>query len=72
MRPRSVEGPAIALDVELGIEQREEPVLIEAFVAKPAVEALDMRILNGFPRLDELEGDAAIGGPRIEGPAAEL
>jgi len=72
VRPGRVEVAAEALDVELCVEEREELVLIEVFIAELLVEALDMRVLHGLPGLDELQRDAAIGGPRVEGATADL
>ena len=72
MRPSGVEGTTVALDVKLSVEQREEPVLIQALVPKLPVEALDVRVLDGLTRLDELQRDAGISGPHIEGIAAEF
>ena len=37
---------APAFDVELGIAQREEPVLVQALVAESAVEALDESVFR--------------------------
>lgn len=71
MRSGGVERAAESFNVELRIQQREKPVLIEALVTQAPVEALDVRILHRLPRLDEVEGDAAIGGRRIEGATAK-
>ena len=72
MRASGIEVAAEALDVELCIEQGEEPVLVEAFIAEPPVEALDVRVLHRLAWLDELQRDAAIRGPRVERATAKL
>ena len=45
------------------MKQVGEPVLIEAFVAQPAVETLDARILVRLAGLDESQGDTAFVRP---------
>jgi hypothetical protein len=49
-----------------------EPVLVQAFVAKPAVEALHVAIVDRFARADELQLDPASISPGIQGIADEL
>ena len=61
-----VVAPAVLLDVEPGIGQRQEPVLVQALIPEPPVEAFDGGVLDGLTRLDELQGHVVIGGPRIE------
>jgi len=41
------------LDRCLRIDQAREVILVQAFIAKLSVEALDVGVLNGLPRLDE-------------------
>jgi len=72
MRPLGAKRATIALDVELRVEPREAPVLIQAFVAQLAVTALHMRVRHGLPRLDELQRDATVGGPRNKDSTAKL
>src|SRR6185312_12701177 len=43
-----------------------------AFVAEFPIEALDLTILGGFPRVDEMEGDPFLAGPGIESGADEF
>ncbi len=44
-------------DHELRFLERHKPVLIEAFIAKLAVETLDKRVLRGFPWLNEVHSN---------------
>jgi hypothetical protein len=41
-----------------GLTQCLEPVLVQALVQEPAVEALDVAVLHGPPRLDQDVTDA--------------
>src|SRR2546422_3054687 len=59
-------------DRQLRLGHRYKPMGVQAFVAEPAVEALDEGVLRRLPRLDEGERDAAAVSPRIEHPASEL
>lgn len=52
--------------------ERTEPVLVEALVPHPPVEALGVGVLGGLARLDEVDGDAALVSPNVEGLAGEL
>ncbi len=45
-------------DQLLGISQVEEPVLVQAFVPKLAVETFDGPVLHWFPRCDDVQLDA--------------
>ena len=47
-------------------------MLVEAFVAEPAVEGLDESVVDWFPRPDELELDAPAVSPGVERAAVEL
>lgn len=55
-----VVAPAPALDEELRVAEREKPMLIQALVPQPAVEAFDVTVLNRFSRLNEEQFDAVI------------
>ena len=55
-----------------GLLQRLEPALIQALVAKGAVEALDVRILGRAARLNEDMFDAVFLRLRHERPASEF
>jgi len=59
-------------DHELRSLERHKPVLIEAFIAKLAIETLDKRVLRGFPWLNEVEVDAMLSCPRIQGRPGEF
>ncbi len=52
-------GPVVVLppffDYLLGLLQIVEPVLVQAFIPKLAVEALNVGVLSGFPRVDEVQ-----------------
>ncbi len=52
--------------------EADEPVFVEAFVSEGSVEALNKRVLNGFPRLDKLQLDAMLVGPAVEDFTGEL
>ena len=45
---------------------------VQALMAQAAVEAFDVRVLNGFARLNEPQLDVCVRGPRIEGATPEL
>lgn len=47
-------------------------MLVETFIAKLAVEALDKRILHRFPRLNEVQVHAVLGSPGIQGGPGEF
>lgn len=65
-------SPLPASDSALRVGDTQKPVLIEPFVAQPAVEALDQGILNRVARPDELQVDAARAGPGTQGAALKL
>src|SRR4051812_37248894 len=52
--------------------QRLEPVLVQAFVAELAVEALDVAVLHWPSRLDQNVPNAVCLRPRHESPTGEL
>src|SRR5262249_17926734 len=55
-----------------GMSPTAKPVQIQALITKLAVEALDVRILRGLARLDEVEGDAVGIRPDIQDSPSEL
>jgi len=59
-------------DALSGLLQRLEPVLIQTFIAKGAVKALDVRVLGRAARLNEDMLDAVLLRPRHERPASEF
>src|SRR5450830_469813 len=48
-----------------GLHQRLEPLLVEALVPELAIEALDVAVLHGPPRLDQDVADAMVTVPRF-------
>jgi hypothetical protein len=66
VRPFLVVVPAEVLNLEPRVGDVEEPVRRETLVAKAAVEALDVRILDGFARPNEHELDAVPVRPDVE------
>ena len=71
-RSRLVVFPAPDFDNGACVEQAGEPVLVEAFVAKPAVEGLDVGVLVRLTRFDQSQLYAALVRPSHHGLAAEL
>lgn len=63
---------APCLDHSAGVQQAGEPVLVEALVAQPAVEAPDIGVLVGLAWLDQTQRDTKGMGPLEHGRAAEL
>ena len=55
-----------------GMGEIREPVFVETFVAKRAVEALNEGVLRRLAGLDELQRDAVVVGPGIKGATDEL
>lgn len=66
VRPLLVVFPPPRFDDKLRFLQGQKPMFVEAFIAKPAVEALDKRILYRLPRLNEVQMDAVLSRPRIQ------
>src|SRR6188768_2464857 len=52
--------------------ERHEPVLVEALIAKLAIEALDESVLGGLAGLNEVQSHLVLIGPSVEGLANEL
>ena len=55
-----------------GLRQRSEPMLVEAFVAELAVEALDVAVLRGAARFDQEVFDTVLLRPGDEDATGEL
>src|SRR6266567_5525436 len=72
VRPSGLVVDAPRLNRALRIDQAHEPVLVEALVPEPAVEAFDVRVLDRLARIDEVEHDAMAVCPLIERLAAKL
>lgn len=63
---------APSLDDRLSLGQREELIVVEAFLTQPPVEALNERILVRLARPDEVELHAVAVGPGVHLVAGEL
>ena len=72
MRAFPIVLDAPLFDLAPRIVERNENVLVEAFLAQPRIEALDMRVLDRLSRFDELQAYAMLVGPLVERPAAQL
>lgn len=62
----------VGLQDHRGLCQGHELVLVEALVPKLAVEALDVGVLDGLARPDEVQLHPAAVGPLVHGPAREF
>jgi hypothetical protein len=60
------------LDDLASVVERVEPVGVQALVAEAAIEALDEGVLRRGAGLDEVQCDAALVGPLVEGVGDEL
>ena len=72
MRPSGVVLDAPHLDCAPCIRQADESALIQAFVPKSAVDALDVAVLDQLTGRDERERDAAPVRPLVEVLTREL
>jgi hypothetical protein len=72
VRPLLVVAASPFLDGLSSILQIREPVLVQALVPELAVEALDVRVLDGAPRCDEVQLDPVPVGPGGERRACKL
>ena len=52
--------------------KRHEPVLLQALVPEPAIEALDTRVLHGLARRDKRKLHSPLIRPGVQGVADEL
>ena len=72
--PNASVGPHLVVvqppcrDLFARLVQRLEPVLVQALVAEPAIEALDVAVLHGPAWLDQDVPDAMRLRPAHEGP----
>jgi hypothetical protein len=55
-----------------GVVEAGKPVFVEALVAEFAVEALDVRVLSGFPGCDENDAYSVSIGPLVKVLASEF
>ena len=58
--------PAPSGDQDTSLLQARKPMVIQALIPEAPVEALDERILRGFPGLDQFELNAMLAGPLIQ------
>ena len=72
MRPERVVILAPGFDRFLGVVQTDEHMLVKALVAKLAIEALDVAVLDRLPRLNEVQLHAVCIGPGVERFTDEL
>lgn len=72
VRSELVVVPPPCGDEDTGLGQTRKPVVVQAFVAKSSVKALDERILGGLACLDQLESNAMLISPLIERSAGEF
>jgi hypothetical protein len=72
VRPLFIVLSSPGFNHELRFLQRQKPVLVETFIPKLAVEALDKRILHRLPRLNEVQVHPMLGGPGIQGRPGEF
>src|SRR5271169_2404822 len=55
-----------------GVVQSQEPVLVQAFLAELAMERLDVAVLHGTARRDEMQRDLVFVSPLIQRLGGEL
>ena len=60
------------LNLQSSVGEVGEPTHVQAFVTETPVETLDVRILNGFTRLDCRCADSFFQGPGQKPPTAEF
>src|SRR5437899_731447 len=72
MRTDSIVVKPPGLDFDAGLLERQEEVLVQAFVATLAIKAFDEGILDWFARPNELQLDATPMRPFIDRSAAKL
>ena len=57
---------------DTSLRQARKPMVVQALIPEPAVEALNERILCRFARLDQLELHAMLVGPLVQCLAGEF
>src|SRR5450631_3075659 len=72
MRPFPIVLDAPRFDLVPRIVECKENVFIQAFVAQPCIEALDVRVLNRLARFDELQPYTMLICPLGECRTAQL
>ena len=63
--------PPVSQDLP-GLAETDEPVVVQALVAQPPVEALDVGVLGRLARIDQQVPDVVSGRLGEKGPAREL
>ena len=66
VRPMLVVVPAPGGDQDTSLWQARKPIVIQALISEASIEALDERVLRGFPGLDQFELNAMLAGPLVE------
>jgi len=61
--PAPIVVHAPVFDEPSSVSEGEKPVLVQALIPEPPVEALDEGVLDGLPWFDEAKPDAALVGP---------
>ena len=72
MRAFPIVLDAPLFDLAARVVERNEDVLVEAFLAQARIETLNVRVLDRLSRFDELQPYAVLVGPLVERPAAQL
>ncbi len=72
MRAQFIEIGSPHFDNSPRLLQADEPVIVQAFISQFSVETLDIGILSGFSRLDQLYPDMMQRGPLIKHLAGEF
>ena len=72
MRPHGVVVHAPGFNDLLCLRDTEKPVLVQALIAKLAVEAFDIRVFDRFAGANEAQREAAVIRPRIERAAGKF
>lgn len=72
VRPLLIVLSSPGFNHELRFLHRQKPVLVQAFIPKLTVEALNKRVLHRFPRLNEVQMHAVLHRPGIQGRPGEF
>src|SRR5512138_802243 len=72
VRPMLVVVPAPGCNQDTGLGQRRKPMVVQALIPEPPVEALNERVLGRLPGLDQLELNSMLASPLIQCPAGKL
>ncbi len=72
VRPLFIVLSSPGLNHKLRFLQRQKPVLVQTFIPKLAVEALNKRVLHRLPWLNEVQMHAVLHRPGIQGRPGEF